>query len=129
MKNNQDLAKGLVEKARHDLSFAEIGLQHEAPLDTIAFHLQQAAEKLIKALLASRNIVYPKTHDLDELIDLVPADLSDIQSFRERLIGWNSYAVEMRYEIGIYPEKEEIETAMQTAKDLSAAVQKVLNLS
>ena len=118
-----------MEKARHDLSFAEIGLQHEAPLDTIAFHLQQAAEKLIKALLASRNIVYPKTHDLDELIDLLPADLSDIQSFRERLIGWNSYAVEMRYEIGIYPEKEEIETAMQTAKDLSAAVQKVLNLS
>ena len=124
MKNNLDLARGLVQKAGNDLKLAEIGLEHEAPLDTIAFHLQQTAEKLIKALLASLGVIYPKTHDLDELLDLVPAELSDIHSFRERILGWNSYAVDMRYEIGVYPEKEEIQAAMQTAKDLSAAVSK-----
>ena len=96
MKSNLDLARALTMKAENDLKAAQIGLNHEAPLDTIAFHLQQAAEKMLKAVLASRAIVYPKTHDLDELVDLIPQDLSEIHSFRERLLGWNSYAVEMR---------------------------------
>ena len=101
---------------------AEIGLEHGAPLDTAAFHLQQSVEKLIKALLSSRAIVYPKTHDLDELLDLVPSELSSIHSFRERLAGWNSYAVEMRYEADVYPEKEEVEKALSTALALRDAV-------
>jgi len=61
MKSGLDHAKVLLEKAGNDLKLAEIGLDHGAPTDTIAFHLQQAAEKTLKALLASRSIVYPKT--------------------------------------------------------------------
>jgi len=30
---------------------ALIGLEHDAPLDTVCFHIQQTAEKLLKALL------------------------------------------------------------------------------
>ena len=83
MKNNLDHARVLLEKAGNDLKLAGIGLQHDAPTDTIAFHLQQAAEKILKAILASREIIYPKTHDLDDLFDLVPSDLAEIHSFRE----------------------------------------------
>ena len=92
----------------------------------LAFHLQQSAEKPIKAFLTSRAIVYPKTHDLDELLDLVPPDLSAVHAFRERLLGWNSYAVEMRYEIDIYPEKEELATASKTAQDLRDTILQLL---
>ena len=53
MKSDLDHAKALLQKAEHDFKSAEIGLQHDAPLDTVAFHVQQTAEKLIKALLAS----------------------------------------------------------------------------
>src|SRR5262249_7193237 len=116
----------LIQKAENDLRAAQIGLAHEAPLDTVAFHLQQCAEKLIKALLTSRAIVYPKTHDLDELLDLVPSDLSGIQAFRERLAGWNSYAVEMRYEVSVYPEKDELETALNTAQDMHNVILQLL---
>src|SRR5213593_2576251 len=98
MKSGLDHAKVLLEKAGNDLKLAEIGLDHGAPTDTIAFHLQQAAEKTLKALLASRSIVYPKTHDLDELFDLLPPEFRAVLSFREKLIGWTSYAVDMRYE-------------------------------
>lgn len=125
MKSNLDHAKALVQKAANDLRSAEIGLRHEAPLDTVAFHLQQAAEKLMKGLLASRGIVYPKTHDLDELLDLIPAEFPDIHSFRERLLGWNSYAVEMRYDIGVYPDQQEMLEALNTAQDLRVAVLKL----
>ena len=49
MKSGLDHAKVLLEKAGNDLKLAEIGLDHGAPTDTIAFHLQQAAEKTLKA--------------------------------------------------------------------------------
>ena len=129
MKSNLDLAKALTTKAENDLKAAEIGLSHEAPLDTIAFHLQQAAEKMLKAVLASRAILYPKTHDLDDLLDLVPQELSEIHSFRARLLGWNSYAVEMRYETEVYPQQDEMQEALKTAQDLHAAVLKLVRPS
>ena len=59
MKSSRDLALDLAEKADHDLRMAESGLAHGAPLDTVAFHVQQTAEKILKALLASRDIEYP----------------------------------------------------------------------
>ena len=111
MKNGLDHARILLEKAGNDLKLAAIGFKHDAPTDTVAFHLQQMAEKTLKALLASRNVLYPKTHDLDELFDLLPQDFSKISVFREPLMGWTSYAVDMRYEITGYPDKEEISQA------------------
>jgi len=122
MKSGLDHAKVLLEKAGNDLKLAEIGLDHGAPTDTIAFHLQQAAEKTLKALLASRSIVYPKTHDLDALFDLLPPESPLLLSFREKLIGWTSYAVDMGYDITGYPEKEEMVEALKTAKELRSAV-------
>ena len=126
MKSNLDLARSLVQKAKNDLKAAEIGIEHGAPLDTVAFHLQQSAEKLLKAVLASRNMIYPKTHDLDELMDLVPGEFMAIHAFRERLLGWSSYAVEMRYEIDVVPQKEEIEKALATAQELHTAVMELI---
>lgn len=53
--------------------------------DTLGFHAQQAAEKMLKAVLASRGINYPKTHNLRVLIELLatggvelPEPLSEI---------------------------------------------------
>ena len=41
-----DLSYALMTKAAHDLRATEIGLENEARLDTVAFHLRQCAEKL-----------------------------------------------------------------------------------
>lgn len=53
--------------------------------DTLGFHAQQAAEKLLKAALATVGLAYPRTHDLGVLIDLLakggvvlPDELADI---------------------------------------------------
>src|SRR5438128_12391153 len=70
MKEPLDLSYGLVNKADHDLRAAEIGIENKAPLDTVAFHLHQCAEKLIKAFLNCKQVQYPKTHVLTALLDL-----------------------------------------------------------
>jgi hypothetical protein len=70
MKRPADLAAQLLRKASNDLTAAGIGLDHDAPLDTTCFHVQQAAEKLLKAALAAKDLDYPFTHELRELIEL-----------------------------------------------------------
>jgi HEPN domain-containing protein len=98
MKEPLDLSYGLMIKAAHDLQAAEIGVANEAPLDTVAFHLQQCAEKLIKAFLNWKQVQYPKTHALGALLDLATPHETALEPFRERLLDMSSYAVEMRYD-------------------------------
>src|SRR6266545_3002717 len=62
-------------KAENDLTNAAhtLKLGARAPTDTICFHSQQCVEKYLKALLVSRAIDFPKTHDVEKLISLLPA--------------------------------------------------------
>ena len=76
----------LLRKARQDELVLERLLDdREVDDDTLGFHAQQAAEKMLKAVLASRGIDYPKTHNLRVLIELLakggvqlPEPLSEI---------------------------------------------------
>lgn len=62
-------------KAENDLKNIELVLPAEdAPLDTVCYHAQQAAEKYLKALLTFLGIPFPKTHDLPELALRLPVD-------------------------------------------------------
>lgn len=64
----------------------------------IGFHAQQAAEKLIKAVLAARSITFVKSHALSYLIGLVEEndlEAPDELSGADVLSPW---AVEFRYE-------------------------------
>jgi HEPN domain-containing protein len=65
-------AKLLLAKAKDDETLLdEIILNEKIRDEIIGFHARQAAEKLLKALLMAKNILYRRTHDLRELIDLI----------------------------------------------------------
>ena len=58
-------------KAENDLFATKHLIEiHDAPYDICCFHAQQAAEKYLKSYLVSKNIEFPKTHDLKKLIEL-----------------------------------------------------------
>lgn len=69
----------------------------ELDLEVIFFHLQQAAEKFLKALLAFKQINAPKIHDLEELLNLVRQNNINLQTDDEKLTDLGDYAVEGRY--------------------------------
>jgi HEPN domain-containing protein len=69
-KQPRDLAQLLIRKAQADLRSASLLLGDDDLVDPACFHIQQASEKLLKALLASAGIAYPFTHDLGELLSL-----------------------------------------------------------
>lgn len=67
----RERALELLALARQDELAAHVLEENSAIGDaTIGFHYQQAAEKLLKALLADRDIDYPYTHDLTGLLTL-----------------------------------------------------------
>lgn len=58
-----------------DMASINNNLYGPTPIVTsAAYHCQQAAEKLVKALLVSLDIVPPKIHDIEVLLRLVPSD-------------------------------------------------------
>ncbi|MDR3689896.1 MAG: HEPN domain-containing protein [Fimbriimonas sp.] len=65
-------AQRWVEKAVEDEDVVALIRTNRGPWSIAAYHIQQAAEKYIKAVLVEAGIAPPKTHDLPQLISLVP---------------------------------------------------------
>ena len=67
-----DRATTLFRKASQDELVLEKLLADSAvDDDTLGFHAQQAAEKLLKALLCARGVDYPRTQSLGVLVELL----------------------------------------------------------
>jgi HEPN domain-containing protein len=65
------VAQLLLERARVDLAAAQLLAVDESQADhVVGFHAQQAVEKSVKAVLASRQTEIPRNHDLAFLITL-----------------------------------------------------------
>ena len=89
----------LLRKAAAEEVLVEKVLEESAIADElIGYHCQQAVEKLLKARLVTLGVNYPKTHNLQTLVELLedqgkqlPADLADLDSL-------TPYATIYRYE-------------------------------
>lgn len=95
------------ERALELLALAREDERAASVLDTAAigdvlvgFHYQQAVEKLLKALLAEREVDFPKTHDLVRLLRLARAEGCEVQVFEEDLAQLIPFAVTLRYRGG-----------------------------
>ena len=93
-----EVVRGWIEKAENDLRNAEYVLQMEqgCPTDTVCFHCQQCAEKYLKALLLSRGMEFPKTHDLVVLVNMLTKE-TGLALDPEDVQPLNRYSVEARY--------------------------------
>lgn len=90
-------ARVLVEAAQRDVGLLRaIRGSGEVADEAFGFHVQQGVEKALKAWTAVLGEMYPLTHDLDELFDLLTALGADVQAYEE-LVAYTPYAVEFRY--------------------------------
>ncbi|MCX6638341.1 MAG: HEPN domain-containing protein [Acidobacteria bacterium] len=106
MKSGRDTARLFATKAEEDLALAEACLTYSLPLIPACFHVQQTAEKLLKALLSAEEVRAPWTHDLMELLDLAVIRHPELGAFRRSRAGFGLYAVDIRYDevSGITPD-------------------------
>jgi hypothetical protein len=94
-------AELLLRKAGEDRATLEFDL----PEAIFGFHAQQAYEKLLKALIAARNIRFDRTHDLEKLIAQVEAIGEGPLPLPTDFPMLQSYAVFLRYDD---PEPEQV---------------------
>lgn len=91
-----ELVQEWVFKSDEDWRCAKVLLADASPLVTPAmFHLQQCAEKLLKALLVQKGISFERRHDLSYLQKL--CDEPSIVPHSRVLFELNPFAVEFRY--------------------------------
>jgi HEPN domain-containing protein len=99
MASEVDLAQILIEKARADeAALRALADAPEVPDVVLGFHAQQAVEKLLKAVLAHRQVEYEFRHDIEYLGELIEtAGLGPPPRFDEAT-ALTPWAVEFRYE-------------------------------
>lgn len=98
---NESIRERVIEwcaNADEDIESAEALLSRDPPLlRSVCFHSQQCAEKYLKALLAAHQIEFPKTHEIEELVELVgPVDAVLAESLRD-VRALTPYGVQIRY--------------------------------
>ncbi len=80
------LVKPWVEKAESDYVVFQqlLKMGEDCPVDAVCFHAQQCAEKYLKARLVYLAIDFPKSHDIAEIVKLLPPGSSVPLSIAEQ---------------------------------------------
>ncbi len=85
-------------KAEEDMEAARsLAVLAKPKRDAACFHCQQSAEKYLKALQQELGLAVPRTHDLEDLLDLLLHHDATLAPLRRSLGSLTRYAVEFRY--------------------------------
>lgn len=104
--------------SRRDLQSAR-ALLKELILENVVYHCQQSAEKTLKAYLVQEGVVFPKTHDLDVLLDLCSQSDADFRRWDDAADILTPYATEFRYPSDtLEPEEEDAQQAIELAASI-----------
>lgn len=88
----------LAKAGQDELAARQLAADARIGDEVVGFHIQQAVEKRLKALLTFHAIPYRRTHDLLELIDQLISHGHPVTVTLEALQELTPFAVEYRYE-------------------------------
>ena len=112
--------KAWMTKAWRDLETARRSATTEPPFYDIAvYHLQQAAEKAVKAFLVHHQKPWQKTHDIEVLVDLASDLEADFKKLSDAADSLTPYATRFRYPnatFAVEPHPAEYEEALLQAQ-------------
>ena len=119
-----------IEKAEGDFATAmrEFAVTEKPNYDAVCYHAQQSAEKYLKAALQERMIEFPKTHDLERLLNLLLPAAPRLETLRDAAKSLSEYAIELRYP-GNIADKTESTTALDHCRRVRELVRSFLDLN
>lgn len=117
-----------VAKAEGDYTVAKENQQGQNPVyHVICFLAQQCAEKYLKAWLQENNIPIQRTHNLEDLLNLILPTIPAWHAWKSDLSKLSKPAVETRY-LGKSPTAADAEHAMHICEKVRQAVRAQLKL-
>jgi HEPN domain-containing protein len=118
--STRELVRDWLTRASHDLRSSRVLAELDDPLlDTDIYHCQQAAEKTVKAWLQSNDHPFPKTHDIEELVEQASGLNPDFKKYNKAASVLTPYVSAFRYPGGYgepMPTREEFNEALQYAQ-------------
>ena len=126
--NNPKLVKEWIIKSQNDLKSAQILYREDGPTDSLCFHCQQSAEKMLKGFLVFNKKEFPKIHDLIHLLTLCRKIDKNFKSLENEISFLNRYYIESRYppEIALYSRAECQEAIEYTQKITQFIINKIM---
>lgn len=122
-----DRPEVLLRKARQDELVLERLLDdREVDDDTLGFHAQQAAEKMLKAVLASRGVDYPKTHNLRVLIELLAQGGVQLPEGLSEITRLTQFGTTLRYDTFLATTGDERAKWLEWIRSLRAFIEPLL---
>lgn len=94
---NAKAAKEWLQRAQGNLALAEVKKPTDTAWEDLCFQAQQAAEKALKAVLQYKGVVFPYTHDLQKLIELLVNNGIDVPLDIISASVLSRYASQYRY--------------------------------
>lgn len=125
----RDLVRQWLTKAEEDIQVARLLMKKRGSFrSSVAFHAQQAAEKYLKAALVNYEVVFPTTHSIQALLDLLAKVKAGVAQSLSHAGLLTPYGVGVRYpgDTIAVTEPEAI-LAVKAAGDVRRAVRKLLH--
>lgn len=130
-RSGADDPQAWLRRARSNLARArDIRLTSEILLEDLCFDAQQAAEKAIKAVLIARNIEFPRTHSIADLLTLLQQSGTVVPDQIREAIRLTRYAVQTRYP-GVSEEvtPPEHQAAVALAENVVRFAEQLINIT
>lgn len=122
------LTRDWVRKAEVDYRAARKLDQSHPPMhDLVCFCCQQMAEKFLKALMEEQSLVVPRTHNLEDLLNLLHPFHSGLISLRRGCKFLIQFAVDVRYP-GFHARKRQAHAALRWAERVRDACRPLLGI-
>ena len=113
--------------AKMDLGAAEHLLtMRPVPVEIICYHCEQAAEKLLKGVLAAFNTEPPKTHDLVQLCKLCSEKDTRYAELADACIELTPYGVQVRYPSDLELDDRDVACALRECKKIYEFVRQAM---
>ena len=95
--------------------------------DLVCYHAQQCIEKYLKAWLQEANLPVPRTHDLQELLNLIVPLHPEWRAWRTDFERFTTHAVDVRYE-HYYATRADVEHAVRVCTEVRQTIRATLQL-
>lgn len=113
--------------AAMDLESAQFLLDmRPVPVEIICYHCEQAAEKLLKAVLVAADIEPPKTHDLIQLCKKCAELDSAYEVLADACIELSPYGVQVRYPSNLDLNEDDMQYALTMCRRIDKVVREKL---
>ena len=126
---NLDKANEWLQRAKSNMARAKAGrVSPDILYEDLCYDAQQAVEKAFKSVCIIHEIVFPKTHDIAYLIELLEKGGVEVPENLQNAKILTGYAVETRYPGDYEPvDEEDFRKAIEIAKEVLNWVKKEMD--